>query len=89
MKIKNEKKIIMEELGRRLKSRRIYLSKTQKNVADHVGVTQRMISYIESGIKSSPRIIRDLNALYDTLEHDAKEQSDFVDTKLKQSGYLI
>lgn len=89
MKNDEDRKKLQEELGRRLKSRRAYLKLSQKEVAEHINVKQAFISYIESGDRNSPRIIREMESYYDSLLSCRKEISDHVDNTLKSMGYQL
>lgn len=68
MKMMEDRKKIQEELGRRLKSRRVYLGLKQADVADYIKVHQTFISLIEKGERNSPRIIREMEAYYREME---------------------
>lgn len=89
MKKKDNEKKISVEVGRRLKSRRAYLNLSQKDVADKIGVSQKLISHIELGERKSPRIIREMEKIYSEMEEYRKEISDHVDNTLKSMGYQL
>lgn len=89
MKIENDQKKIQEEIGRKYKSRRVYLGLSQKDVADKLNVHQTLISYIELGERNSPRVIREMEKIYSSLESCRKEISDHVDNTLKSMGIMI